>query len=24
VLPTLYLAFHHERAPTVPRHRQEE
>jgi cobalt-zinc-cadmium resistance protein CzcA len=24
VLPTLYLAFHHERAPTAPRHRQEE
>jgi heavy metal efflux system protein len=24
VLPTLYLAFHRERAPTVPRHGQEE
>ncbi len=24
VLPTLYLAFHHERAPTAPRHRQEQ
>jgi heavy metal efflux system protein len=24
VLPTLYVVFHHERAPTVPRHRQEE
>jgi len=24
VLPTLYLAFHHERAPTAPRHHHEE
>jgi cobalt-zinc-cadmium resistance protein CzcA len=24
VLPTLYLAFHHERAATAPRHRHEE
>ena len=24
VLPTLYLVFHHERAPTVRRHHHEE
>jgi cobalt-zinc-cadmium resistance protein CzcA len=24
VLPTLYLAFHHERPPTVPRHHHDQ